>query len=234
MSEKRSVKIGVVDSGINPYHSHIANVIGGISITVGKNMYLQYDNDYRDRLGHGTAVAAAILDEFPEGELYAIRIFQDSLSAYPTVLCTAIKWAIEQRLDIINLSLGIMEPSDELEALCLKAKEEGIFVICAYDEERGFVFPGRYEGVIAVSSGELCKGEYQYFSDHHFLCCGYPRELNGDIQKYNLYGHSFASARFSGILGKYLQKQPRFSYENVLAELMKNKNNFNERKDEGK
>lgn len=217
------IKIGVVDSGINPYHSHIRNVLGGISISVGKDMYLEYDTDFRDRLGHGTAVAAAILDEMPDCELYAIRIFHESLNAYPTVLCTAIEWAIDQELDIINLSLGVLEQSDELEKLCLKAEEKGIFIVCSLDEERGFVYPAKYKGVIAVSSGDLREGEYRHCKDNHFLCCGYPRELRGDIQKYNLFGHSFAAARFSGILGKYLQENPHQDYENVLMKFMQNK-----------
>lgn len=223
MNKKRAVKIGVIDSGINPYHSHIQNVAGGISITVGKDMYLEFDTDYRDRLGHGTAVAAAILDEMPDCELYAIQIFHDRLNAYPTVLCTAIEWAIEQELDIINLSLGVLEQSDELESLCAKAQEEGIFIVCALDEERGFVYPAKYNSVFAVSSGDLQKGEYKHHKDNHFMCCGYPRELQGDIQKYNLYGHSFAAARFSGIVGKQLQSNPNLNYENVLMQLTSNK-----------
>lgn len=219
LKKKRSVKIGVIDSGINPYHSHIGKVTGGISISVGKDLFLEYNEDFRDRLGHGTAVAAAILDEIPDCELYAIRIFDESLNTYPTVLCAAIEWAIDQKLDVINLSLGVTNDSDELKLLCDMAKDQGIFVVCSLDKNRGFIYPATYDSVLAVSSGECTKGEFQYVNLNRFIACGYPRELNGDIQRYNLHGHSFAAARFSGIVGKHIQNSDQCDYERVLQQL---------------
>ncbi|WP_096199301.1 subtilisin-like serine protease QhpE [Bacillus sp. FJAT-45350] len=219
--KKKQVKIGVIDSGINPYHSHIGEVNGGISISVGKDMYLEWNSDFRDRLGHGTAVAAAIRDEMPDCELYAIRIFNEQLTTYPTVLCAALEWAIAEELDIINLSLGVMNESVELKQLCQEAKEKGIFVVAALDEDRGFIYPARYEGVLAVSAGEYSKGEFEYSHDNCFRACGYPKELNGDIQRYNLHGHSFASARFTGMIGKTIKEQDEKNYSSIYELLIK-------------
>lgn len=208
MKRQRSVKVAVIDSGINPYHSHIGHVSGGISISVNKEMLIEYREDYRDRLGHGTAVAAAVREECGECELYSIRIFDEKLATYPSVLAAGLEWAIEQQMEIINLSLGTAKEDERLRALCKTAHEKGMFIMAALDEQRGGVYPAKYEGVYAVSSGSLKPGQFEYLGERRFQACGYPRELTGDHQVYNLHGHSFASARMSGIIAKSLLHCP--------------------------
>ncbi len=204
MTRQKAVKIAVIDSGINPFHSHIGGVAGGVSIQVGKAMQLELRADYRDRLGHGTAVAAAIRDEMPACELYAVRVFDETLATYPTVLCAALEWAIDNHMDIVNLSLGSTQDHEELRALCREAHDTGIIVVAAMDELRGMPYPAEFEGVLAVTAGELLPGQYRFLGGNRFACCGYPRELTGDVQRYNLHGHSFAAARLSGIIGRRL------------------------------
>ena len=40
-----------------------------------------------DRLGHGTAVAAAIKEKAPDAEIYAVKVFDRALSASVTRWC---------------------------------------------------------------------------------------------------------------------------------------------------
>ena len=49
------VRVAVVDSGGNPSHPHIGRIAGGVAVVPGAD-----SGDYLDRIGHGTAVAAAI------------------------------------------------------------------------------------------------------------------------------------------------------------------------------
>ena len=51
----RGVRIVVVDSGVHASHPHVGGVAGGVSVTAAGKL----GDDYVDRLGHGTAVAAA-------------------------------------------------------------------------------------------------------------------------------------------------------------------------------
>ncbi|WP_458413395.1 S8 family serine peptidase [Schinkia sp. CFF1] len=203
--KKRSVKIAVIDSGINTFHSHISNVSGGISISVSEDGYLHYSPDFQDYLGHGTAVAAAILEEIPDCELYAIRIFERQLKTYPTVLCAGLEWAIDQNVDIINLSLAFQTCHDELKRLCSLAKKSGISIVSAYDEKQNLLYPGRFEeSVFAVSAGTINENEFLYIGKNRYEACGKPRELKLTKDMSNLFGHSFAAARFSGFLAKQL------------------------------
>ena len=52
----RGVCVAVVDSGVNATHPHVGGVAGGIAI----DEHGVERADYLDRLGHGTAVTAAI------------------------------------------------------------------------------------------------------------------------------------------------------------------------------
>ena len=64
--------------------------------------------DYVDRLGHGTAVFAAIQEKAPGAEVYAVRVFTDRLKTSARALVAAIDWAAERRVRVVNLSLGTL------------------------------------------------------------------------------------------------------------------------------
>ena len=102
LSGGRRVRVAVVDSGIYPDHPHVGGISGGIGFTSpdGPN------DDYLDRLGHGTAVAAAIREKAPDVELFAVKIFDRTLATSIGSLVAAIGWAIDSGMEIINLSLG--------------------------------------------------------------------------------------------------------------------------------
>ena len=61
---------------------------------------------WSDQLGHGTAVMAAIQEKAPDAEYTAVKLFHRSLRSSTARLFEALALAIEQRFDIVNLSLG--------------------------------------------------------------------------------------------------------------------------------
>src|SRR6266404_7872067 len=107
----RGLKIAVIDSGVNAGHPHICAPIHSVAIDP--------DDDAEDTLGHGTAVTAAIQDKAPGAEYYAIKLFGSTLRTTTRRLIEVIEWAIDQRMDLVNLSLGTpnLQYRDELEAL---------------------------------------------------------------------------------------------------------------------
>ena len=50
-------------------------------------------DDYLDRLGHGTAVIAAIREKAPDAEIFAVKVFDRSLSTSIAALVAAIDWS---------------------------------------------------------------------------------------------------------------------------------------------
>ena len=96
----RGVTVAVLDSGIHGDHPHVGGVQGGMSF-VG-----DASDDTLDRIGHGTAVAAAIREKSPDAALLAVRVFERQLATNVDVLARAIAWAADNGAALINLSLG--------------------------------------------------------------------------------------------------------------------------------
>src|SRR5438477_5454554 len=94
------LKIAVIDTGVNADHLHICAPTQGVIFDSEEN-----EPSFEDVLGHGTAVTAAIQEKAPHADYYILKLFDKSLRATGHRLLRAIEWAIEQRMDLVNLSL---------------------------------------------------------------------------------------------------------------------------------
>jgi subtilisin family serine protease len=144
----RRVRVAVIDSGVHADHPHVGGVAGGVGI-VGDG---RIDPDYVDRLGHGTAVAAVIREKAPQAEIYCIKVFDRELAATGKALVAAIEKAIEQRVTIINLSLGTQNRDHEaaLSSVVQEAADAGAIVIAAGEQDGVRWLPGALPGVWQV------------------------------------------------------------------------------------
>src|SRR5579862_8549426 len=142
----RGLKIAVIDSGVNLRHPHICAATHGVVIGPEGN------NGSDDPVGHGTAVIAAIQEKAPDAEYFAVKLFDASLRATSDRLIAAIRWAIEHRMDVVNLSLGTLnlDYRDQLQALVDRAASTGMVLVSARCAGRHPVLPGVLEGVVGV------------------------------------------------------------------------------------
>ena len=135
-----TVKIAVIDSGINPGHSHVQGVAGGISYHLEASGKVVEGADFRDELGHGTAIAGVIREKNSQAKIYAVKIFHQFLEAPAALLMAAMQWAIRVRVNIIHLSLGTERPAKALsisgEGGHESSKTRSIFS-CSCGEPRG-------------------------------------------------------------------------------------------------
>jgi subtilisin family serine protease len=106
----RGVRVAVVDSGIHDTHPHVHGISGGKAISLAG----ESSDDLVDRLGHGTAVAAAIRDHAPDVELLAVKVFDRTLATSGQALVEAILWSASQHVSLINLSLGTTNADHEV------------------------------------------------------------------------------------------------------------------------
>jgi subtilisin family serine protease len=195
-----TVRIGIVDSGINGGHPHVGEVKGGVCIHRGGE-----SPDFVDRIGHGTAVAAAIREKAPHAELYAIRIFERRLSATIDVLMRGFDWCLQYGMHVINLSVGTTNEEHRavLEDLVNRARLKDVLVVSAAG-----MFPGKLDGVIAVESDVACPREACRMDRGVFFASPYPRPIPGVPPERNLNGVSFAIANCSGLLARLLESLP--------------------------
>ena len=170
----RGVRIAVIDSGVSVPHPHIGVVAGGVSIDE-RGESRDYADNFADRIGHGTAVMAAIMEKAPGAEYFAVRVFQSSLRTRIEFLLRAIEWSIEQRVHLINLSLGTSNPerAERFAPLIARAAEAGAILVSAAS-----ALPGSMPGVISVTEDRDCprdefrcqyRCQYRWQRRHRFL-----------------------------------------------------------------
>jgi subtilisin family serine protease len=203
----RAVRIAVVDSGVYAAHPHVHGVAGGVSLMAGAP-----EDDYLDRNGHGTAVAAAIREKAPAAELIAVKVFDRELATTATQLSRAIEWAAGQRVDLINLSVGTTNPAHaaRLAQALAVAHAAGAAVVAAAMQSGLPSLPGSLQPVIAVDVDWDCARDEVLVdgvapSVLRVRASGYPRPIPGVPPERNLKGVSFAVANATGAIARFLR-----------------------------
>ena len=190
--------IGVVDTGVNPWHSHVRGDVSGCRIFVNADGSLDEDADFHDPAGHGTAVAGVLRDAFPDAAIYAVRVFGAGVATYPSLVARGILRAAAQGCDFVNLSLSIPPGAGDgvVAAACAAVIEAGCVVVASARPDRPGWLPASLPGVYAVTAdGALEPGEVRILGPRQLAASGRPRELAVAPGNANLYGHSFACAR---------------------------------------
>ena len=203
----RAVRVAVIDSGVHASHPHVGGVDGGVGIDELGNPH----DDYVDRLGHGTAVIAAIREKAPAASIYSIKVFDRELAATGRALVAACEQAIAQRVDLVNLSLGTTNADHEpaLAEVVSRLGSSGAVMIAAGEQDGVRWLPGSLPGVWAVKLDwtvprERCRIERLSASGALISATGYPRPIPGVPPARNLKGLSFAVANVTGIVARLL------------------------------
>ena len=199
------VRIAVVDSGIAVGHPHVGEVAHGWSFVDGDS------SDTADRIGHGTAVAAAIREKASWAELLPVRVLDRRLSTSARTLCAAIEWAAGQNVRLINLSLGTTNEAHVplFEAAVNVALKYGALVVSATGDEGGRWYPGSLPGVLGVVADPTCPrfslGVGEWTLGPALAASPLPRPIPGVVTERNLSGVSFAVGNATGLLARILE-----------------------------
>jgi subtilisin family serine protease len=219
LDARRRLSIAVIDSGINPHHPHVGGIAGGVGITAEGVEH----EDYVDRLGHGTAVAAAIREKSPASALFAVKVFDRSLSTDINALVRAIDWSVRAGVRLVNLSLGTGNSAHEgvLREAVGRALACHVIIVSAFEQDGVRWLPGSLPGVIGVKLDwdcprEECRVEQTRDGSFVFRASGYPRDIPGVPPSRNLRGISFAVANVTGLLARALEACSEASFERAL------------------
>jgi subtilisin family serine protease len=216
------VRVAVIDSGVNETHPHVGGVAGGLAIDEDGRLHA----DYVDRLGHGTAVTAAIKEKAPEAELYAVKVFDRTLATRMTTLVAAIDWAAREGMHLANLSLGTSRPEHEaiLQRAVERALARGLTIVAARDDDGVRWLPGSLPGVIPVQLDWTCpRDSYRVVRTHGatvFRASGFARPIDGVPPERNLNGISFAVANITGVIARERQSMPDAPLSVLMARLI--------------
>ena len=172
------VTVAVIDSGIDTDHPEFTDadgnsIISPLSYNATDDSIVNISNIgvIEDEQGHGTAVAGIIASQIngggvmgiaPDVELLVIKCDVDETGEFKSSadIVFGIYYAIEQDVDVINMSLGGDGGKDMEDALQL-AVDSGIICVAAAgnDSEDLPHYPAAYDTVIGV--GALADGSWE-------------------------------------------------------------------------
>ena len=217
----RGVRIAVIDSGVHAGHPHVGGVGGGFAIGGDGTL----SDDFVDRLGHGTAVTAAIREKAPDADILVIKVFWRTLATDAATLVRAIEEAAARGADVINLSLGTADLRHRaaLDAAVASARARGAIVVAAHDDGGVRWLPGCLEDVISVRADWTCARDVYgvaVVEDRPVIVTSaYPRDIPGVPRERNVNGVSFAVANAAGFVARALEASPRMDPAQLFAAL---------------
>lgn len=203
------VKVAVLDTGIRLGHedfdwSKVVTYCTSLDKEEELNKYrpnnplvISEDDLY---VGHGTHVNGIIAAQrnnnkggagiAPNVELYSCNIFTPTVGAAADDIYEGIYWAIEQEVDIVNMSFGTIEYNQYVADAVKDAYEHGIMMFAAAGNvnSNSDHYPACYEGAISIAAIEE-TGAKTYFSSY------------GSKVRYAFPGDSIYST-VSGIIGE--------------------------------
>jgi subtilisin family serine protease len=205
------IRVAIVDSGVNAHHSHVQSVRTGVSLQLTADGSIRSADDWRDRHGHGTAVAGAVRLFAPDCELLAINVVDDQGKSSAEQLVAAIAWAVDHGAHLINLSLGTANPehADALQQAVAHAEGTGALVIASAPSQGPPMWPAMLPQAIGVRADARVAPDGIGFVPGQtppWRAFGQPRPLPGPAQARNFQGSSFAAARLTGLLARQAEQ----------------------------
>ena len=157
------VVVGVIDSGYRTQGMEDA----APNILAGKD-FESDDDDPTDYLGHGTIVSNVIAEKTDNGigasgmaswvSILPLKVFPDQGDeALVSDIIDALYYAVDQGVDIINMSLGGGDADENFETALNFAEDAGVLLIAATgnDGEDQLAYPAGYDAVFSVGSSRL-------------------------------------------------------------------------------
>ncbi len=231
-STGRGVKVAVIDSGIDADHPALkGRVAGFVAVTEGPRG-IEFDlTPHGDAFGHGTACAGIICSLAPDVELYSIKVLHGRLSGSGHVFSAGLRWAIDNGMQVCNLSLGTTKRDfyAALHELVDEAYFRNTMVITAANNNAVPSYPSVYASVIAVGAHAVQNPELLYYNPRppvEFGALGIGvRVAWRDGGWLTATGNSFAAPHVTGLVARLLAKHPRltaFQVKMILRSLAAN------------
>lgn len=235
-STGRGVKVCVIDSGIDNDHPAIAGAVKGwVEPILDADGNVTYNVEHHEDLyGHGTACSGIIRETAPGVELYSVRVLGQRLSGKAATFSAGLRWAIDNGMQVVNLSMGATVPEyfSVFHELADEAYFNGTILVTAANNMPIISYPSLYASAISVacyegaSFSEPIEFYYNPLPPVEFGARGVDIKVAWRDGGYiNATGNSFAAPHITGIVSLLLEKHPgltAFQIKTVLRNLAKN------------
>lgn len=237
LSRGGGVVVAVIDSGVSATHP----VLRG-RVRTGRDFGLPDRSGQCDEVGHGTMIAGIIAGRddtdapfsgiAPDARILPIRVLEDATRSHdpelPTRIADAIRYAVDQGADVVNLSLETL-PTPALESAVDYARDNDVVLVAAGGNQPGGeqrdqpAYPAGYDSVLAVAGideqgnhvGTSISGNYLDIAAPGLFIEG-PAPQGGGYRTEPDGGTSFATAYVSGVVALVRSRYPKMPADEVI------------------
>jgi hypothetical protein len=173
------IKVALLDTGLDTTHPIFT---GRLAPSTEWKDYVEGDTNPAEPAsgsmrGHGTGVAGIIVQVAPKATILPIRVLNADGSGSLSQVVSGIYWAADRGVNVINLSLGSIDPSTTLYNALKYARDRGVYIVAAAGNKNtnGIEFPARYSkdagltgflfGVSSVDSTYILSSFANYGTD---------------------------------------------------------------------
>ena len=225
-STGEGVTVCILDSGVEHGHPLVGELERSVAVSLGEDGEPVVEEDGAgDLCGHGTACAGIVRSLAPGCRLVSVRVLGAGYTGSGDVLLAGLRWAVEQRFDVVNMSLSTTKRrfSELLHELADRAYFRRTVLVASAHNMPVESYPWRFSSVISVGSHEQTDPRLFYYNPEppvEFFARGVDVEVawlgGGSIRAT---GNSFATPHVSGICALVLGKHPEltpFQLKSVL------------------
>jgi hypothetical protein len=179
------IKVAVIDSGSDTVHPDLSQIQAGLDLTVVPPS----GTWTTDTMAHGSHCAGVITGSTgtngirgfaPDAEVHTLKVLP---GGYFINLIEAVKYCINNGIDVINMSLGGEDESPDLLEIIALARQNGIAtIVAAGNTGSNVLFPATSPDVLTVGA----MGKFGTYPDdtYHALQVGIPARNSNGAQEY--------------------------------------------------
>lgn len=229
----KTIKIGVVDSGLKMAHPDFAG-----KVLPGRD-FVNNDNDPFDDNGHGTATAmtAAALGGNKIGtagvcwkcSVLPVKVMSGSGFGISTAIANGIRYAADNGAAVINMSIGTGGQTQlEKDAVTYAASKGALLVASAgNNNSESLNYPAAYPEVLSVAATEEASDKRAYYSSFgNTVDIAAPGTViaadHPDANQYKAWmGTSFSTPTVAGFAGLLLSAFPEATNAEIIEAMTK-------------
>jgi subtilisin len=224
-SAGEGVRVAVIDSGIDEDHPNVGPVSGYVNVVQreGDGKIVLETGRHDDWYGHGTACAGIIRAIAPKCDIYSVRVLGPMLTGSGEVFAAGLRWALQNDIDVCNLSLGTTKQKFYalLHELADGAYFRNTMLVTAANNIAVPSFPSVYASVISVASHDRRDHGGFFYNPRPPVEFG---ALGIDVRVpwlnrgwITATGNSFAAPRITGTVARILSKHPALTVFQMKA-----------------
>jgi subtilisin len=215
----RGVRVAVVDSGIDTEHPDLKGKVKESVEAVAEDGRIDFrPSTSGDQAGHGTACAGIIASVAPDAELYSVKVLGPKASGSGDMFLVGLDYAIKQKYQVINLSLGTTKRDyfAPLHELLDRAYQSGCIVVSAANNlpypSYPSIFSSSVVSVVKRSGGDPFNFGYRYGQVIELVAPGVEVTTTWPGGGYRqLTGNSFACPYVVGIIALIKEAYPNLT-----------------------